>query len=1144
MIPGHLSFKGISVSLFPGSLTIRELMLEGHDKTTVLDIPRLSVDFSVRRLLKGEFHIPAVQADGARLDLHLDESGRLNLLSALADPALNSGGKKEGPLILPMNIRIDQVRLSKGILNFKMAEEKVDASAVGLDLSLTRIDLPTLSAVVEIGMEKGRFQRKEDSIEISPFLARADISGEKLSNISIRTAVSGMDLDLSGAADQVFTEPVLDLTLKSLLDLDALKKWDKAMDLPSGTAVAEIWVKGALRNPEAGLSISYGPGGFRHFSIERLNLQSVLKDRVLTLLPSRLESGFGNFQVAGTIDLKEAFAEGFFSGNRNPDQIRYEVTINQDRLDLSTLSLLQGKFKGDISSDLVLKGKGVFPGRIKADISMGLKAKAFIGHPLYPAQDVRVNLNAGLDGYTADIPLLDIRSGDMNLTGKGHLTMPGFDLPSMTVSGQLQFDAAHPAWLENFVPIRVKGPVSLTATVDGNLLNPTAVVALDGKDIEVEKNRIGDVTAALKISKGILDIDQAEISNQNSRLGIHGRIILFDPDSPKISFHPKMDLVLAGDRIFLEDMIPTMKGRIRLQGKITGNPETLSGDLDIKGKDLLIYGQKIEAVSALASLRQKTVEIRDISIIVAEASRIEASGRISLEAQTLDMAMKAEDFDLTLIPALRQQNVQNANLSLDAKATGRLENPVLAGNIHIRDIRVADHAMAPVDLRFDLENQELSLKGKAGPVLEGRYHLGTGELRADLRMEDSFTAGNLTVKSGTLFVKGKAKGPVLYADLSFQDLTVSLDDMEQEFHGISGQVRVTPEKLEILQFIGSLDGGRIDLSGSVGLTAGSLNTMDLKLNAQHLPLNIPDTMELTLDSRLTLQGTREKSGLSGDIILLEGRYYKDVDLVTTVTQKRRKIEPPPLKKENPFLDGMAINVHIRSREPFLVDNNMAYLELSPDLAVRGTARTPVLAGRAVADAGTINFHKSEFDVKKGSIDFINPYKTEPAIHMEGEMNIRSWTIYLVVSGLLDNLDIQLYSSPSESHGDIISLIAFGKTTQEMGKVQEDGQAASGRFVSGLLADALQKNLKQVTGMDQLEIKVDGQAVSGSQAVHVTVGKDLSRQMGVTYDVDTRDGNTVQRVSTFYKLMENLLLRGYQDSGGKIGGELKYRLEFR
>jgi autotransporter translocation and assembly factor TamB len=1091
-------------------LTIRELRLEGHDKTTVLDIPRLSVDFSVRRLLKGEIQISMIQADGARLDLQLDESGRLNLLSALADPASHPGGKKEGPLILPMNIRIDEVRLSKGTLNFKMAEEKVDASAVGLDLSLTRIDLSTLSAVFEIGMEKGRFQRKEDSIEISPFLARADISGENLSNIRIRTAASGMDLDLSGAADQVFTEPVLDLTLKALLDLDALKKWDKAMDLPSGKAVAEMWVKGTLRNPEAGLSISYGPGGFRHFPIERLNLQSTLKDQVLTLLPSSLESGFGNFQLAGTIDLKETFAEGFFSGNRNPDQIRYDVTINHDRLDLSILSLLQGKFKGDISSDLVLKGKGIFPGRIKADISMSLKAKDFIGHPLYPARDVRVNLNAGLDGYAADIPLLDIRSGDMNLTGKGNLAMPGFDLSAMTVSGRVQLDAAHPAWLENFVPISVKGPVILTATVDGNLLNPTAVVALDGKDIEVKKIRIGDVTSVLKISKGVLDIEQAKISNQNSRLGVHGRIVLFKPGSQKSSFHPNMDLVLAGDRIFLEDMIPTMKGRIRLQGKITGNPETLSGDLDIKGKDLLIYGQKIEAISALASLRQKTVEIRDININVAEASHLKASGKVSL----------------------------------DAKATGSLENPVLGGNIHIRDLRVADQSMAPVDLRFDLENQELSLKGKAGPALEGRYHLGTGELQADLRMEDPLTAGSLTVKSGTLSVKGKAKGPVLYADLSFQDLAVTLDDVEQEFHGISGQVRATPEKLEILGFTGRLDGGRVELSGSLGLTAGSLSTMDLKLNAQHLPLDIPDTMELTLDSRLTLQGTLEKSELSGDISLLEGRYYKDVDIVTTVTQRRRKIEPSPLKKENPFLDGMAVNIHIRSREPFLVDNNMAYLELSPDLAVRGTARTPVLAGRAVADAGTINFHKSEFDVKKGSIDFINPYRTEPEIHMEGEMNIRSWTIYLVVSGLLDNLDIQLYSSPSESHADIISLIAFGKTTQEMGKVGEDGQAASGRFVSGLLADALQKNLKEATGMDELEIKVDGQAVSGSQAVQVTVGKDLSRQMGVTYDVDTRDGNTVQRVTTFYKLMENLLLRGYQDSGGKIGGELKYRLEFR
>ena len=49
---------------------------------------------------------------------------------------------------------------------------------------------------------------------------------------------------------------------------------------------------------------------------------------------------------------------------------------------------------------------------------------------------------------------------------------------------------------------------------------------------------------------------------------------------------------------------------------------------------------------------------------------------------------------------------------------------------------------------------------------------------------------------------------------------------------------------------------------------------------------------------------------------------------------------------------------------------------------------------------------------------------------------------------------------------------------------------------------------------------------------------------VSYGVDISNGETVQTVTTSYKLLEHLLISSFQDTSGKLGGELKYRLEFR
>jgi translocation and assembly module TamB len=398
----------------------------------------------------------------------------------------------------------------------------------------------------------------------------------------------------------------------------------------------------------------------------------------------------------------------------------------------------------------------------------------------------------------------------------------------------------------------------------------------------------------------------------------------------------------------------------------------------------------------------------------------------------------------------------------------------------------------------------------------------------------------------TASLKGSLANPLVHGDFQFNGLGMAVDGIEQDFKNIDGHIQLTADKIEILEFKGALDDGRFDLGGRVGLEDWAAKTIDVKFKAHQLNLEIPDLMDLNLNCDLNLVGTAQASALTGEVILVEGRYYKDVELnlIDTATQRTRKVTLVEEKKPPGFLETIGLNVRVQRREPLLVDNNLAYLTISPDLTIQGTAATPLLSGRAQVDSGRITFQRAEFEVKKGVIDFVNPYKIEPTIDIEGETEIRDWTITLAVSGTPDNLAFNFSSNPPEQHGDILSLIAFGKTTRELRAADGGGRFSAEEMLGGLVAESLGKSVQDATGLDYLEIDTQNKDGAGSGGVNVTVGADLSRQISVKYSVGVRNGETVQRVTSFYKLLENLLMSGYQDTGGSFGGELKYRLEFR
>ncbi len=58
--------------------------------------------------------------------------------------------------------------------------------------------------------------------------------------------------------------------------------------------------------------------------------------------------------------------------------------------------------------------------------------------------------------------------------------------------------------------------------------------------------------------------------------------------------------------------------------------------------------------------------------------------------------------------------------------------------------------------------------------------------------------------------------------------------------------------------------------------------------------------------------------------------------------------------------------------------------------VTGKLSKPVITGRARVVEGVIMYLKTEFEIEKGIVDFVDPYSIEPDIDLAAKSRIRDW----------------------------------------------------------------------------------------------------------------------------------------------------------
>ncbi|MHB8173717.1 MAG: translocation/assembly module TamB domain-containing protein, partial [Nitrospirota bacterium] len=463
------------------------------------------------------------------------------------------------------------------------------------------------------------------------------------------------------------------------------------------------------------------------------------------------------------------------------------------------------------------------------------------------------------------------------------------------------------------------------------------------------------------------------------------------------------------------------------------------------------------------------------------------------------------------------------------------------------DIRIA-YRGGKLDLKsFNIRGENLSLS--ATGVATGMNKVDARiRVDADLDALKPILKDNIDYISGRgqadIHVKGDLKNPAVSGMVRVTDAGLKVKDLPQRFDKINAEAHIDGTGFRLTKFGADFGGGTISARGDGNFKGWNIDSFGFDITANGIGVKTIEGLTPTVDASIRFEGVGGMMNASGNVLIRKARYAKRIDWKSWLVQIRRK-RSLPAPSGSGGLKDISLDLHITAAETIKIDNNMAKVPVSADVYVRGTAGRPVLIGRLEAASGKVYFRNNEFKLRNAAMEFADPKKFNPLIDLTAETRVKDYTITLTLTGTLDRVKVDLVSDPPLEEGDVITLLALGRTSDEL-KGHEaaitTGEAAG--FVTGQIQDAVESRVKMITGFDRFQIDPYMTSSGMSSGPRLTVGKSLfSDKLYLTYssNIGTTDD---QYVKLEYIFNKNLSLVGERDELGHYGGDLKFRFEFK
>jgi autotransporter translocation and assembly factor TamB len=481
--------------------------------------------------------------------------------------------------------------------------------------------------------------------------------------------------------------------------------------------------------------------------------------------------------------------------------------------------------------------------------------------------------------------------------------------------------------------------------------------------------------------------------------------------------------------------------------------------------------------------------------------------------------------------AFEQPSRYGGVLDADATLRGTRERPVLTGTVTVNGGRVqqvtyqrlagrVDYSSETftIDLRLDqapgvfltakgsvplafldssLPPRPLDVVIQSSPInlglIEGLTDVVrgvTGEIRLDVRAvgtsNDPHLAGAVAVNGGSF--------TVVPTGVTYKNARMALT--------------LSPDRIVVDSFHLEDSSGRpLELRGSLGTHELRVGALEISIDAQRFEVLRNEFGRMQLDAHLQASGQAESPLVTGNLTIGAGEIRVDeilqralsrpysteatgftaaLDVAGTLNPWQRLTLNLTLHVPNTLrLSGD--NVRLSQGTPVGIGN--IGLRVAGDLYLTKDPGRPVYVNGAFDTvSGTYSFQGRRFDVDPASsIIFHGDFN--PELYVGVTRDIQGVQTRVVVTGELQKPELVMTSVPPLSETDILSLIVFNTSTNQLTtEQQQDLIVRAGTLAAGFLAAPLVQALSNQIGLDILAVEPGSLPGEGPR---VTIGQEIA-----------------------------------------------------
>ncbi len=506
----------------------------------------------------------------------------------------------------------------------------------------------------------------------------------------------------------------------------------------------------------------------------------------------------------------------------------------------------------------------------------------------------------------------------------------------------------------------------------------------------------------------------------------------------------------------------------------------------------LQFDTSVWASTRVASLHwgPAGVEVDTLELRNGANGRIYVNGFVPAEGSAnLDVAV--DNLNVEDVIGLTQSDINaKGRISFNVHATGTLADPRFKGAFGATDL-VYNGTLTP-EVHGNVEYANQTLTGRAEAMRAGRQPFLIAEGSVPINLAITGVTGSrfptdreiaLSINADSLpfdmvpqlneyvtNVRGQASGnfrvagtlnrPVLSGQFALHNGGARIVPAGINVNGIEASIRMLRDTVVIDSIVGNSNGGRIALTGGIGVGSLRAPSFDLHLDANNAIVLNNRRGELRMSAQLAMLGPYTDPHVTGNVRVREGFLYippsdnKNLigtddpalfSVMDTAVMANRELFPG----QNPLFSNLRMDVNLRVDRDVFVRSREANVEVYTDtdigVHVNRAKESIVLDGVMLSERGEYRFLTRRFNIKRGSATFINSADLNPTLQVTGEYEVQqpnreAINIQILIGGTLRTPNISLTSDaqPPIAQSDLLSFLAFGQSSSSLVQLEGSG----------------------------------------------------------------------------------------------------------